>query len=46
MKANEEELNSIIVELRANYASLQERFTLAESDKLVRLVEEMLFPLP
>ncbi|KAI8552737.1 hypothetical protein RHMOL_Rhmol06G0290100 [Rhododendron molle] len=37
MKAKEEELNSIIVELRANYASLQERFTLAESDKLAAM---------
>lgn len=43
MKAKEEELNSIIMELRTNYASLQERFAKGESDKLVRLVE-LLFP--
>ena len=41
MKAKEEELNSIIMELRKNYASLQEKFMKEESDKLVRLVEEL-----
>ncbi|KAE8125657.1 hypothetical protein FH972_020436 [Carpinus fangiana] len=34
MKNKEEELNSIIMELRKNYASLQEKFTKEESDKL------------
>lgn len=36
MKNKEEELNSIIMELRRNYTSLQEKFTKEESDKLVR----------
>ena len=36
MKNKEEELNSIIMELRKNYASSQEKFTKEESDKLVR----------
>ncbi|KAK2984782.1 hypothetical protein RJ640_004607 [Escallonia rubra] len=35
MEAKEEELNSIIMELRKNYASLQEKFVKEESDKLV-----------
>ncbi|XP_062175766.1 kinesin-like protein KIN-14C isoform X2 [Alnus glutinosa] len=34
MKNKEEELNSIIMELRKNYASLQEKFTKEEADKL------------
>lgn len=34
MKNKEEELNSIIMELRKNYASLQEKFVKEESDKL------------
>ncbi|XP_062170285.1 kinesin-like protein KIN-14N [Alnus glutinosa] len=34
MKNKEEELNSIIMELRKNYASLQEKFTKEETDKL------------
>lgn len=37
MKAKEEELNSIIMELRTNYASLQERFAKGESDKLAAM---------
>ncbi|PSS16235.1 Kinesin-like protein [Actinidia chinensis var. chinensis] len=37
MKAKEEELNSIIMELRKNYASLQEKFTKEESDKLAAM---------
>ncbi|XAR56635.1 Minus-end-directed kinesin ATPase [Bertholletia excelsa] len=37
MRAKEEELNSIITELRKNYASLQEKFTKEESDKLAAL---------
>ena len=41
MKAKEEELNSIIMELRKNYASLQEKFMKEESDKLVRRVDEL-----
>lgn len=36
MKNKEEELNSIIMELRKNYASLQEKCVKEESDKLVR----------
>lgn len=36
MKNKEEELNSIIMELRKNYASLQEKFMKEEFDKLVR----------
>lgn len=35
MKAKEEELNSIIMELRRNYEALQEKFAKEESDKLV-----------
>ncbi|GFZ07460.1 kinesin 2 [Actinidia rufa] len=34
MKVKEEELNSIVIELRNSYASLQEKFTKEESDKL------------
>lgn len=34
----EEELNSIIAELRKNYASLQEKFTKEELDKMVSKV--------
>ncbi|CAL5341807.1 hypothetical protein CsSME_00026283 [Camellia sinensis var. sinensis] len=34
MKAKEEELNSIIMELRKNYSSLQEKFMKEESDRL------------
>ncbi|XP_057460846.1 kinesin-like protein KIN-14N isoform X2 [Actinidia eriantha] len=37
MKAKEEELNSIIMELRKNYASLQEKFTKEKSDKLAAM---------
>ncbi|PSS06166.1 Kinesin-like protein [Actinidia chinensis var. chinensis] len=37
MKAKEEELNSIIMELRKNYASLQEKFMKEESDKLAAM---------
>lgn len=36
MKAKEEELNSIIMELRKNLDALQDKFTKEESDKLVR----------
>lgn len=36
MNAKEEELNSIIMELQTNYATLQEKFTKEETDKLVR----------
>lgn len=36
MKAKEEELNSIIMELRKNIAELQEKFANEESAKLVR----------
>lgn len=35
MKKREEELNSIIVELRKNNGFFQEKFTKEESDKLV-----------
>lgn len=35
MKNKEEELNSIIMELRKNNASLQEKLVKEESDKLV-----------
>lgn len=35
VKKKEEELNSIIAELRKNNAFLQEKFTKEESDKLV-----------
>ena len=35
MKNKEEELNSIIVELRKNNAFLREKFTQEESEKLV-----------
>lgn len=35
MMGKEEELNSIIMELRKNYTSLQEKFVKEESDKLV-----------
>lgn len=34
----EEELNLIIVELRKNFASLEEKLAKEESDKLVRLL--------
>uniref|UniRef100_A0A2N9J3Z5 Kinesin-like protein n=1 Tax=Fagus sylvatica TaxID=28930 RepID=A0A2N9J3Z5_FAGSY len=37
MKNKEEELNSIIMELRKNYASSQEKFTKEESDKLAAM---------
>lgn len=37
MNEKEEELNSIIMELRKNYTSLQEKFVKEESDKLVRI---------
>ncbi|XP_023915824.1 kinesin-like protein KIN-14N [Quercus suber] len=37
MKNKEEELNSIIMELRRNYTSLQEKFTKEESDKLAAM---------
>ncbi|XP_052208620.1 kinesin-like protein KIN-14N isoform X2 [Diospyros lotus] len=37
MKAKEEELNSIIMELRKNYASLQEKFAKEESYKLAAM---------
>ncbi|KAI5642204.1 hypothetical protein M9H77_00282 [Catharanthus roseus] len=37
MKAKEEELNSIIMELRRNYEALQEKFAKEESDKLEAL---------
>ena len=40
MTAKEEELNSIVMELRKKCASLQEKFAKEETDKLVRLVEE------
>lgn len=36
MNEKEEELNSIIMELRRNYTALQEKFEKEESDKLVR----------
>lgn len=35
MKNKEEELNSIIMELRKSYASLQDKFMKEELDKLV-----------
>lgn len=35
LKSKEEELNSIIAELRKNYASLQDKFSQEELDKLV-----------
>lgn len=38
LKNKEEELNSIIAELRKNYASLQEKFTKEELDKMVSKV--------
>lgn len=41
MKAKEEELNSIIMELRRNYEASQEKFAKEQSDKLVCLVEAM-----
>ena len=41
MKAKEEELNSIVIELRNSYASLQDRFTKEESDKLVSFMEDL-----
>ncbi|XP_059664811.1 kinesin-like protein KIN-14N isoform X2 [Cornus florida] len=37
IKAKEDELNSIIMELRKNYASLQEKFTKEELDKLAAI---------
>ncbi|KAM7498813.1 hypothetical protein LguiA_023227 [Lonicera macranthoides] len=37
MKAKEEELNSIIMELRRNYTTLQEKFANEESDKLAAM---------
>lgn len=37
MENKEEELNSIIMELRKNYASLQEKLTKGESDKLAAM---------
>uniref|UniRef100_A0A5B6ZFD7 Kinesin-like protein n=1 Tax=Davidia involucrata TaxID=16924 RepID=A0A5B6ZFD7_DAVIN len=37
MKAKEEELNSIIMELRKNYSFLQEKYTKEESDKLAAM---------
>ncbi|KAM4103027.1 hypothetical protein ACJW30_06G048200 [Castanea mollissima] len=37
MQNKEEELNSIIMELRRNYTSLQEKFTKEESDKLAAM---------
>lgn len=36
MKNKEEELSSIIMELRKNVSSLQEKFSQEESDKSVR----------
>lgn len=36
MENKEEELNSVITELRRNCVSLQEKFMKEESDKLVR----------
>lgn len=41
MKAKEEELNSIIMELRRNYEASQEKFAKEQSDKLVSLAEEL-----
>ncbi|GMP56442.1 hypothetical protein CsSME_00020931 [Camellia sinensis var. sinensis] len=41
IKAKEEELNSIIIELRKTYSSLQEKFMKEESGRLVRLLEEL-----
>ena len=38
LKNKEEELNSIIAELRKSYASLQEKFTKEELDKMVSRV--------
>lgn len=35
MKAKEDELNSIIMELRKNLEALQEKYTKEELDKLV-----------
>lgn len=40
MNAKEEELNSIIDELRTNYSDLQEKFKKEEAEKLV-LFESM-----
>lgn len=37
MNAKEEELNSIIMELRTNYANLQDKFTKEETDKLAAI---------
>ncbi|KAL7592150.1 kinesin-like protein KIN-14N [Lactuca sativa] len=37
MNAKEEELNSIIMELQTNYATLQEKFTKEETDKLAAI---------
>ena len=41
IKVKEEELNSIVMELRNNCASLQEKFTKEESDKLVCFMEDL-----
>ncbi|KAM7504113.1 hypothetical protein LguiB_003017 [Lonicera macranthoides] len=41
MKAKEEELNSIIMELRRNYTTLQEKFANEESDKLISSINDM-----
>lgn len=38
LRNKEEELNSIIAELRKNYAALQEKFTKEELDKMVSCV--------
>ncbi|GJU76572.1 kinesin-like protein KIN-14N [Tanacetum coccineum] len=41
MNEKEEELNSIIMELRKNYTSLQEKFAKEESNKLILSVNDM-----
>lgn len=41
MKAEEQMLNYIIMELTRNYGALQEKFAKEESDKLVSLPEKI-----